>query len=187
MTHTVLVTGCAGFIGSHLADRLLADGHTVVGIDSFEDYYPRAIKEANLEGARANPGFSLHEANILKLAAEAAPGGPDVVETGMLIDGPGPSAVAGSGIAECHVLLVPLTPKVYDIKLYVRSGGGIANIIDMRTVARIRVTDEGIDSIPLRAPMVTNHLRQGSPVYVPWTWGFHKESELTHTVESRYS
>ena len=68
-----VVTGAAGFIGSHLTDRLLADGHEVVGIDSFEDYYPRAIKEANLEGARANPAFILHEANILELAAEAAP------------------------------------------------------------------------------------------------------------------
>jgi UDP-glucuronate 4-epimerase len=73
----MVVTGCAGFIGSHLTDRLLADGHTVVGIDSFEDYYPRAVKEANLEGACANPPFTLHEANILDLAAEAAPGGPD--------------------------------------------------------------------------------------------------------------
>ncbi len=73
----IVVTGCAGFIGSHLTDRLLADGHTVVGSDSFEDYFPRAIKEANLEGARANPAFTLHEANILDLTAEAAPGGPD--------------------------------------------------------------------------------------------------------------
>jgi len=48
-----VVTGAAGFIGSHLSDRLLADGHAVVGIDSFEDYYPRAIKEANVKGARA--------------------------------------------------------------------------------------------------------------------------------------
>jgi UDP-glucose 4-epimerase len=77
MTQAVLITGCAGFIGSHLTDRLLADGHAVVGIDSFEDFYPRAIKEANLEGARANPAFTLHEANILDLAAEAAPGGAD--------------------------------------------------------------------------------------------------------------
>jgi UDP-glucose 4-epimerase len=73
----MVVTGCAGFIGSHLTDRLLADGHTVVGIDSFEDYYPRAVKEANLEGARANPAFTLCEADILDLAAEAAPGGPE--------------------------------------------------------------------------------------------------------------
>ena len=74
----IVVTGCAGFIGSHLTDRLLADGHTVVGIDSFEDYYPRVIKEQNLEGALANPAFTLHEANILELAAEGAPDGAEV-------------------------------------------------------------------------------------------------------------
>ncbi len=65
----IVVTGCAGFIGSHLTDRLLADGHTVVGIDSFEGCYPRAIKEANLEGGRANPAFTVHEANIPELGA----------------------------------------------------------------------------------------------------------------------
>ena len=43
----MVVTGAAGFIGSHLVERLLAAGHEVVGIDSFEDYYPRSFKEAN--------------------------------------------------------------------------------------------------------------------------------------------
>ncbi len=66
----MVVTGCAGFIGSSLCDRLLADGNLVVGIDSFEDYYPRAYKEANLAAVRSNPGFTLLEANILDLAAE---------------------------------------------------------------------------------------------------------------------
>jgi nucleoside-diphosphate-sugar epimerase len=70
----IVVTGASGFIGSHLCDRLLADGHTVVGIDSFEDYYPRAIKEANIVAARANPAFTLHEANLVDLAT-ATPGG----------------------------------------------------------------------------------------------------------------
>ena len=65
--HTV-VTGCAGFIGSSLCDRLLADGRTVVGIDSFEDYYPRTLKEANLAAARMESRFTLVEANILDLA-----------------------------------------------------------------------------------------------------------------------
>ena len=105
----------------------------------------------------------------------------------MLIDGPGPSAVEGSGVVECHIPLLPLTPKVYEVKLFVRSGDGIADLIDMRTVARIRVTDGGLDVVPLRGPMAINHLRQGSPVYVPRTWRFFKDSELTHTVESRYS
>lgn len=42
-----LVTGCAGFIGSHLVDKLLEQGYEVIGIDCFTDYYPREIKEAN--------------------------------------------------------------------------------------------------------------------------------------------
>jgi UDP-glucose 4-epimerase len=57
----VVVTGVAGFIGSHLAESLLADGHEVVGIDAFIDYYPRAQKERNLEGPRSRPGFSFVE------------------------------------------------------------------------------------------------------------------------------
>jgi UDP-glucose 4-epimerase len=61
----VLVTGAAGFIGSSLCDRLLAEGHIVVGIDSFEDYYVRELKEQNLAGARAHPAFSLVEENLL--------------------------------------------------------------------------------------------------------------------------
>jgi len=77
VTGHIVVTGCAGFIGSHLTDRLLLDGHEVVGIDSFEDFYPRTAKEANLEGARANTAFTLYEANILDLAAETASGGPE--------------------------------------------------------------------------------------------------------------
>jgi UDP-glucose 4-epimerase len=70
-----VVTGCAGFIGSHLCDRLLADGHEVVGIDSFENYYARPIKEANLSAARELPGFSLVEADIVELASEDGPDG----------------------------------------------------------------------------------------------------------------
>ncbi len=71
MSKKVLVTGCAGFIGSHLTDRLLADGYGVVGIDSFEDYYPRADKEMNLESAMLSPAFTLYDANILDLTADA--------------------------------------------------------------------------------------------------------------------
>jgi nucleoside-diphosphate-sugar epimerase len=40
----ILLTGCAGFIGSHLCERLLREGHTVVGIDNFDPYYDPAIK-----------------------------------------------------------------------------------------------------------------------------------------------
>lgn len=61
----VAVTGAAGFIGSHLCERLLADGHEVVGIDSFTDYYDRSLKERNLEAARANTSFALEEVDLV--------------------------------------------------------------------------------------------------------------------------
>ena len=48
MSEMVLVTGAAGFVGSHVVERLLADGKTVRGVDAFIDYYPRALKEENL-------------------------------------------------------------------------------------------------------------------------------------------
>jgi len=62
---TTLVTGCAGFIGSHLAERLVKDGYQVIGIDCFTDYYPRKIKEANIEWLRQQPNFTFYEANLL--------------------------------------------------------------------------------------------------------------------------
>ena len=65
----VVVTGAAGFIGSHLVERLLADGCEVVGVDSFEDYYPRPYKEANLAGARTSDRFTLVTDNLLALAS----------------------------------------------------------------------------------------------------------------------
>lgn len=48
----ILLTGCAGFIGSHTLDRLLADGHDVIGVDNFDPFYGRSLKEANLANAR---------------------------------------------------------------------------------------------------------------------------------------
>ena len=59
-----LVTGAAGFIGSHLAERLVADGHDVVGVDCFTDYYARSAKEANVAGLRSSDRFELIEAEI---------------------------------------------------------------------------------------------------------------------------
>jgi UDP-glucose 4-epimerase len=59
-----LVTGAAGFIGSTLAEQLLRDGADVVGLDSFTDYYPRALKERNLATAKRHPAFRFVESRI---------------------------------------------------------------------------------------------------------------------------
>lgn len=65
-----LITGVAGFIGSHLAERLLSQGHQVVGIDCFTDYYPRPIKQANLEVAKGHNSFTFIEGDIVDLELE---------------------------------------------------------------------------------------------------------------------
>jgi nucleoside-diphosphate-sugar epimerase len=52
-----VVTGAAGFIGSHLCEALLGQGHEVVGLDAFVPYYPRAVKERNLGPSRAHPRY----------------------------------------------------------------------------------------------------------------------------------
>jgi nucleoside-diphosphate-sugar epimerase len=59
-----LVTGAAGFVGSHLAGALLDSGVSVTGVDCFTDYYPRPLKEANLAGLNGRPGFSFVEAAL---------------------------------------------------------------------------------------------------------------------------
>ena len=59
-----LVTGAAGFIGSHLVEQLLSDGADVIGIDCFTDYYPRDLKVGNLAGSRSQQRFRLIESQI---------------------------------------------------------------------------------------------------------------------------
>lgn len=68
MTTRVLVTGAAGFIGSHVCEALLARGDEVVGVDNFDPFYPRAVKERNLERLRRTAGFTFVEADIVRQA-----------------------------------------------------------------------------------------------------------------------
>jgi UDP-glucuronate 4-epimerase len=61
---TVLVTGCAGFVGSHLTETLLANGYKVVGIDNFDPFYSAEIKKANLNNASSNTNFTFYQIDI---------------------------------------------------------------------------------------------------------------------------
>ena len=65
-----LVTGVAGFVGSHLAEALLARGDTVLGVDCFTPYYDRAQKEENLATARAHAKFEFVDADLRSVAIE---------------------------------------------------------------------------------------------------------------------
>ena len=62
---TILVTGGAGFIGSHLCDRLLAQGYRVLCLDNFNDFYDPALKEQNIAQASEHPSFTLIRGDIL--------------------------------------------------------------------------------------------------------------------------
>jgi nucleoside-diphosphate-sugar epimerase len=74
-----LVTGVAGFIGSHLAEALIARGDTVLGVDCFTPYYDRAAKEANLASLRGANDFEFVEADLRDAALEPLLDGVDVV------------------------------------------------------------------------------------------------------------
>jgi UDP-glucuronate 4-epimerase len=74
-----LVTGAAGFVGSHLAEALLARGDTVFGVDCFTPYYDRSAKEANVAAARRREGFELVEADLRSCDVDALLSGVDVV------------------------------------------------------------------------------------------------------------
>ena len=66
MSTKVLLTGAAGFIGSHFAEALLARGYQVTGVDNFDPFYARAVKERNLEGVSKHTSFEFVEADVAR-------------------------------------------------------------------------------------------------------------------------
>lgn len=64
----ILITGGAGFIGSHLTERLLKNGHRIIALDNFNDYYDPAIKRENIKGPLSHPNYESIEGDILDTA-----------------------------------------------------------------------------------------------------------------------
>jgi UDP-glucuronate 4-epimerase len=110
---TFVVTGCAGFVGSHLCEALLARGDRVVGVDCFTDYYPRETKERNLLGSRAEAGFSLVEADLAVADLEALLPAADGVFH--LAAQPGVRGSWGAGFARYVHDNVLATQRIFDI------------------------------------------------------------------------
>lgn len=110
-----LVTGCAGFIGSHLCERLLALGWTVIGVDAFTPYYDRRHKERNLDGPRAQPRFADVELDVA--ADELAPVLEGVDTVFHLAAQPGVRASFGSGFGAYVRHNVEGTQRVFEAAL----------------------------------------------------------------------
>lgn len=62
----ILITGVAGFIGSNMAEYFLSKNYEVVGLDVFDDYYPRKVKEFNISTFKDNPKFKLYEVDLVE-------------------------------------------------------------------------------------------------------------------------
>ncbi len=100
----VLVTGAAGFIGSHLVETLVRRGDEVVGIDNFDPFYSRAMKERNLRTAASCPGFTFHEQDMRDVDALRARLTPDTVIVHLAARaGVRPSLADPVGYAEMNV------------------------------------------------------------------------------------
>jgi UDP-glucuronate 4-epimerase len=103
----IVVTGAAGFIGSHLSERLCARGDEVVGIDNFDPFYPRATKAQNLARLQTNAAFSFVEGDIRDAAAlERAfgPARPDVVVHLAALAGVRPSIAEPARYADVNLV-----------------------------------------------------------------------------------
>ena len=75
----MVITGAAGFVGSHLVEAVLRDGGSVVAIDAMTDYYDRRIKERNVSAFRSHPRCEFLEADLLDLDLPAVLAGVDAV------------------------------------------------------------------------------------------------------------
>ena len=105
MTKTILITGAAGFIGSHLCERLISDNHIVVGLDNFDPFYDRKIKESNIKALIKSDRFKLVEGDIRNAACveSICSNGVNIIVHLAAKAGVRPSIADPLGYADCNI------------------------------------------------------------------------------------
>jgi UDP-glucuronate 4-epimerase len=100
-----LITGAAGFIGSHLCERLISDNHIVVGLDNFDPFYDRKIKESNIKTLKKSGKFKLIEGDIRGTACvdSICKDGIDMIVHLAAKAGVRPSIADPLGYADCNI------------------------------------------------------------------------------------
>lgn len=123
----IVVTGVAGFIGSHTAEAFLRDGHVVYGVDNFDPYYDREIKERNLESLEASDRFRFIEADLLEPRTLARVFG-TAAESGRSID------------AVIHLAAkAGVRPSIEDPRAYTRTNvEGTVNLLEAMVAADVK-------------------------------------------------
>lgn len=139
----VLVTGAAGFIGSHLSEALIDRGHEVRGLDGFIESYPRSVKEANLAAARARPAFEFVEADLRTAPLEPLVEGVDAVVHLAAMAGLSRSWTDFRLYQDCNLLAVQ---RLCDA--VVRSG--VQRLVHVSTSSVYGTEAVGDESMPLR-------------------------------------
>jgi UDP-glucuronate 4-epimerase len=129
----VLVTGAAGFIGSHVVERCLADGHTVSAVDNFHPYYARSIKEANVAGFRHDARVRFFELDLARAdLAEALDGVTAVVHLAAIAGVRGSwggsfDAYLGDNVQATQLLLEAVRALPLEVFLYISSASIYGN------------------------------------------------------------
>jgi UDP-glucuronate 4-epimerase len=100
----ILVTGAAGFVGSHLSERLVRDGHRVVGLDAFVGSYGEEVKRDNLRALEQGTGFSFHRLDLRTDPLDDLVAGIDVIINEAAVAGLAPSWADLELYATCNIL-----------------------------------------------------------------------------------
>ncbi len=140
-----VVTGAAGFIGSHLCEHLLEHGHEVIGVDAFIPYYPRPLKERNLQNALLQPAFRFHARDLRTDAIDDLVAQAEVVFHLAATPGLTQSWTDFDGYWTCNVLA---TQRL--LETLRRCGGRLHRLVHASTSSVYGLFASGDETLPTR-------------------------------------